>query len=55
MKIPINTQTTYIQCITETYINLLFVAEYHQYWFFVFSFIWQKGSPVKGAFFALKK
>jgi hypothetical protein len=28
---------------------MLFVAEY-QYWFFVLSFIWQKGSPVKGVF-----
>jgi len=28
---------------------MLFVAEY-QCLFFIFSFIWQKGSPVKGAF-----
>jgi hypothetical protein len=28
MKIPFNTQTTYIQYIMETYLNMLFVAEY---------------------------
>jgi hypothetical protein len=54
MKIPLNTQTTYIQCVIETYINMLFVAEY-QCWFFVFSFIWQNGSPVKGVFFFAQK